>query len=213
MRIECKECSPAVWVIESPALLRKHVGELYAQIQGQDGKFVLSDQEKELEFSKTAEIILNPFEVDVNNKKFLNKVYSELKELAYQEDYYLQTQSLISSVTAYFMELEQSASISLKCGEFDLVQLLKALEIRIDDCEDEVLGKLGQYLHVISKLLRKKLIMFFNLSTYLETEEIETLLREAFYLDLHVLLIETQDIALAMPKKCYIIDKDSCEIY
>lgn len=213
MQIECRECSAVVWVIESPTLLRKHMGELYAQIHGQDGKFVLSDQGREVEIDKEADMILNPFEVDINNKKFLNKVYSELKELAYQVDHYLQTQSLISSVTAYFMELEQNASISLKCGEFDLSQLLKALEIRIDDCEDEILGKLGQYLHVISKLMKKKLVIFFNLSMYLEIEEIERLLNEAFYLNMCVLLIETQDIALAIPKKCYIIDSDSCEIY
>lgn len=213
MRIECRECAPAIWVIESPALVRKYVGELYAQIHGQDGKFVLSYQEREVELSKEADIIMNPFEVDVNDKKFLNKVYSELKDLAYQAEYYLQTQSLISSVTAYIMELEQSASVSLKCGEFDLVQLLKALGVKIDDCEETVLGRLGQYLHVISKMMRKRLVIFFNLSTYLEEKEIEKLLQEAFYLNLCILLIETRDIVLALPKKCYIIDRDSCEIY
>lgn len=213
MKIECKEGCTAILIIESPMLLRKYLGELWKQVHSQSGMFVLTDMEKEMEFHKEADMILNPFDVDVNDKRFLSKVYSELKEMAYQEDYYLKTQSLISSVTAYFLELEQNASVSLKCGEFELTQLFKALEIRIDDCENEVLGKLGQYLHVASKLLKKKLVLFFNLSTYLECEEIEELLKEAFYLDLRVLLIEAQEISLAIPKKCYIIDRDGCEIY
>lgn len=210
MRIECGENCVAIWVIESPTLLRKYLSGLCAQIRSQDGSFILSDQEKEIELNKKADMILNPFEVDVNDKRFLNRVYTELKELAYQEDYYLQTQSLISSVKAYFMELEQNASVSLKCGDFDLLQLLKALEISIDDCEEGVLGKLGQYLHVVSKLMKKKLVIFLNLSAYLEREEMEVLMREAFYLDLRILLIETREIVLEIPKKCYIIDKGGC---
>lgn len=213
MQIVFQENQAAFWIIESPRTLRTYLEELYDQTLGQEGNFVLSDQDMELDLSKRAEVILSPWEVDLNEKKVLNKIYSELKELAFSESYYLETQQLISSITSYFLDLEKDASVNLACEELDFSQLLKALGIRIDDVSDNRVDMLGQYLHVLSKLMGKQLVIFCNLSNYLEIWEIEALLKEAFYLKLYVLLIERSEYDVALDKKCYIIDRDNCEIF
>ena len=59
MRIECRENQAAIWVIESPRVRRKIIGELLEQFHGKAGQFVLSDQEKELDIGKSAEIIVD----------------------------------------------------------------------------------------------------------------------------------------------------------
>ena len=204
MQIECRENQAAIWVIESPGIMRGYLGELLCQFEGEEGRFVLSEEDKIWDISKQAELILNPFEVDVNDKKFTAKAYLELKELALNEDYYLETQQLISSITAFFMEIERGASVRLDYGEADITQIFKAFGVRIDDCENEMVGKLGQYLHVLSKLMRKKAVIFFNLSSYLEPWEIERVVQEAFYLKMYVILMETREIDIAIPKKYYI---------
>lgn len=71
------------WIIESPEAFSEYVREIYLQCEGKDGRFVLSQNGKELDMSKYAEIIFNVYELDVNNRKILNKVYQGLEDLAY----------------------------------------------------------------------------------------------------------------------------------
>ena len=51
------------WIIESPGLFSKYLQEFYVQCEREEGKFVLSDNDKELDMSKCVEIIGNPFMV------------------------------------------------------------------------------------------------------------------------------------------------------
>ena len=46
--INCTE-----WVIESPEYFSEYVMELAGQVEGKEGRFVLSDNEKEVDISKT----------------------------------------------------------------------------------------------------------------------------------------------------------------
>lgn len=213
MQIKCQENQAILWVMESPGIFRRYLKELSSQVQSKEGKFVLSHEDKELDLGKKVELILNPLEVDINDKRFVNKLYGELKELAFGESYYVQTRQMIHDVMVYFMELEQESSVSLDYGELDFVQLLKSLGVKIHDDTEETVERLAQYLHVSAKLMNKTLVVFVNLSAYLENWEIEKLLQEAFYLKLYVILIERRKLHLEIKKKCYIIDTDYCEIY
>ena len=213
MQIDCKENQAVLWIMESPRIFRTYLEAFLCQMQTREGRFVLSEDDKELELYKAAELILNPFEIDVNDKKILNKIYSELKEFAFGESYYLKTREMFGLLTSYFMELEKEMCIPLTCAEPDLVQVLKALDVKTEESECDMVEMIGQYLHLAAKLMNKKVIVFVNLSAYLESWVIEKLLKEAFYLKLYVILMERQEIDLAISKKCYIIDRDYCEIY
>ena len=52
------------WIIESPKLYANYLQELFSQQNGEDGGFVLSDKEKELNLAKNMEIIVNPFQIE-----------------------------------------------------------------------------------------------------------------------------------------------------
>ena len=54
--INCTE-----WVIESPEYFSEYVMELAGQVEGKEGRFVLSDNEKEVDISKNVELIFNIF--------------------------------------------------------------------------------------------------------------------------------------------------------
>lgn len=186
MQIEFVENQVIVWVIESPKLLRNYIKEF----------------------------ILNPFEIQVNEKRCWNKVCTELKEIAFSENYYMQTQQLFATINQYLLSLEMDSEMEFSWeGEIDFMQLLKATGIKIEESNDSLVEHLGQYIKVMARLLQKKVIVFVNLSTFLEKKEIEQLLQQAFYLKVYIILLESREICLEIPKKCYIIDKDSCEIY
>ena len=62
--INCTE-----WVIESPEYFSEYVMELAGQVEGKEGRFVLSDNEKEVDISKNVELIFNIFALDINERK------------------------------------------------------------------------------------------------------------------------------------------------
>lgn len=65
----------------------------------------------------------------------------------------------------------------------------------------------------IVALLHTRMIVFVDLADFLEKSELEMVMQQAKYLNLNVLLIESKQIYLESIQKCYIIDKDMCEIY
>lgn len=86
--------SPCEWIIESPELFSRYVKELFEQSNGEEGNFVLSEGEKEISISKFAEIIINPFSINKNDKRILGKLYTRLNDLAVAEENYLLTQEI-----------------------------------------------------------------------------------------------------------------------
>ena len=107
--IEIEPISPCEWVIESPKLFAKYIQELLKQSSGEEGDFIFSKDEKIIDFSKKGEIILNPFLVDINEKRIVNKLYVQLNELAHTEAFYMQTQEILHQIHQYIYELEQES--------------------------------------------------------------------------------------------------------
>lgn len=213
MQLEFEENQAVVWVMEAPQIFRKYGQELMAQADGHEGGFVLSDGDTILDIKQNLEVILTPYAIDLNDRKCLNKIYAELKALAYSEQHYVETQAILGQIHNYLIALEQDTCVNLSYAEPDFVQILKAFGIEIGDAEQDMLSKAAQYLKVAAWLLNKKVLVFVNLSFYLEKSEIEELLREAFYLKIAVILIEQHEISFSVAAKRYIIDKDNCEIY
>ena len=82
------------WIIENPQTFSSYVQEIRQQCNGEEGKFVLSHGDKELNFAKSVELIFDLLSVDCNDKRILTKLYTQLEQLAYGEQFFVQTQEL-----------------------------------------------------------------------------------------------------------------------
>ena len=69
------------------------------------------------------------------------------------------------------------------------------------------------YFFVLSELLGKKLLIFVNIRSYLENDQIRELMKNAVYNEISLLFIENIQRDFSKDEKYYIIDKDNCEIY
>lgn len=157
MQIELVENQAIVWVIESPKLLRTYAKELWYQTQAEEGEFVLSENGKLLDIQKQMEFILNPLEIQVNDKRCWNKVCTQLKEIAFAEQHYIQTQQLFTRIYQYFLSLEQDCEMEFSWEEeLDFMQLLKATGIKLEESNDSLLEHLAQYVKVVARLLKKR---------------------------------------------------------
>lgn len=204
---------PCEWIIEAPAFFQRVVQELYNQKNGLEGKFTLSLQDKILNISKKAEMIINPFAVDLNDKRILNKLYMQLSEQANSETFYMKTQEIRRQIYEYIFQLEQEYRYILNVDEeVDLNILFKAAGVRYEVFEEDFLDTLCRYMKIVSELLEIKLIICINLRSYLTAEQIITLINDVKYEEFGLLLIENQERSCLEGVNRCIIDKDLCEI-
>lgn len=206
--INCTE-----WVIESPEYFSEYVMELAGQVEGKEGRFVLSDNEKEVDISKNVELIFNIFALDINERKLISKLYMELEKLTADERFYVKTQEMKQYLQEYLLQLEQETDYILDLAdEIDFASLFKAFGIKYEVLEENFLERLVRYMRIVERLLKKKLFVFVNLRSYLSNQQIDELIKEATYQEIQLLLIETcaRDCIEGVTR--YIIDKDGCEI-
>ena len=212
LEIDIQENMPAVLVLESPDMMTLVVKELYDISYAGEGNFVLSLDNKVLSMEKTAEIIINPFNVDFNTRKIQSKLYEELIEGG---NIYVEEKSMIQSLTIdYLDKLIQNVSYEMITSniELDLLRLFKMYDVRLEPQCNSILETLIEYTKVLSRLLRKKFLILINICNYLDVDAVKELAHMCAYQKLNLLFIERRETDFQFPVKTYIIDKDKCLI-
>ncbi|UTC62607.1 type II-A CRISPR-associated protein Csn2 [Treponema sp. OMZ 787] len=204
-----------VLTIENKAFFTKFISELFNQYSGSEGKFILSEDNKELSIPKTCALILNPINIDINNKQNLNKIYSILKQNISDEYSYLKTCSIKSEILKYLDEILFSLDIPLKRNEeFDLISIFKAINISFEAEYNNLLEKIIDYISASVELNQIRCFIFINLKQFLNFKDLSELYKFARYIKTNLFLIEgTYTSTKEDCEKPYIIDNDLCEIY
>ena len=147
-------------VIESPVLMRNFVDQLYNQINGHYGNFVLSKDSTELNISKNIELILNPFIEISHAKKFANKLAVSLKELMVSENFYQKTAEIQSELLKFASLIAHEYSDTIIFSdEIDLTGIIKLLNFSFD-FEDSFLENLITYLKAVNKYFQINIFVF-----------------------------------------------------
>lgn len=202
------------FIIESPELFSKYLSELLLQINGEEGNYVLVEEDKELDISKYVEVVVDPFSVDFNNRKILTRLYSELSKIAYEDDNYLCTQEIMADIQKYLIKLEQTSNFMLNINdEIDVSGLFKTFNIKFEDYSDNYCDKLIQYIKILSELLNTKIFVLVNAHSFFTNEQIQEIILSASYNDVFILLIENQQkYCSGRDIHTIIIDIDGCEV-
>ena len=202
------------WILESPELYAKYLQELFSQQNGEEGQFVLSHKEKELNIAKSVEIIVNPFNVEINGRKILNKLYTELDQLSKSEIMYTKTLELTGKMQEYMLELEQNTEYILEFDmDLDMTALFKTVGIRHEEQETDFFERLIRYIKIAVNVLSTKVFVFINIRIYLTDLQMQELIKEISYQEVKALFIENQERSCMEGGMRYIIDRDGCEIY
>lgn len=200
-------------IIENKDVMYEMVSELFAQIQGSDGSFVLSDADgKELKLSKTVDCILEPVSLKINNKRNITQLFSEMS--TYCNDTLYDDKHKINS---QIVDLLDNLSMSLGYNvEFDLDilndNLFKAMNVKFSEDYENLKEKIIQYISVVSQLNQTVLLVFVNLSNYVTASVLTSICEYALGKKVNVLLIEASESFHDPIEKSYIIDNDLCII-
>lgn len=200
------------FVIENPKMYRDFLNELTEQINGMDGRFVLSQNEI-IDISKNAELIYNPIQINIeDNKKILSGILKEFTEIAIN-DFYDKTVELYCKINETISDLIFSSGQDLVYDDInDISQILKLYNIRPDTENLNLAEKILLYMELCEKYLKKKLFIFVNLHGYFSAEERELLFKDISYRCYNVLIVERYDVKSSPQELKRIIDMDLCEI-
>ncbi len=197
-------------VLESPLLMRQFIESLDAQINFDKGPFVLSDGQKTVPLAKYLELIVNPFAVDVNQRKILTKVHQELEKNAVREDMYQRTAEIRRHLHNYLQDLLMTVDYPLEYNfDFSLGKLLAPVGVQFA-MEDSLPGRVVQYIDLCSRLFSLKIFVVYQLSCIFSVEEMECFIRDMQYRKLSIILLESAAPDNIPFDKILVVDNDLC---
>lgn len=212
IEIELKENQISVLVVESPEKLSELIQELYLSKQGGEGKFLLSEADKLLNMGKFLELVVNPFAIDVNEKRIVQKLYQEI-ESQVQEQLVLETAEIHSRLISYLEEIAGKVTYPVI---FDLEQnvlgLMKTYNVRLETESITMLEKLVEYFRLLHQLCRVEVIVCVNLKSYLSEVELRQLYETVFYEKIALILLENVQREKVDGERICIMDRDWCII-
>ena len=216
-QIEFKENIVNLMVIEDKKVFREYIGELYSQCMdlNDSGRFVLSNEEKEIKLSKKVEIILDFYSLDINNKKIITKVYNKLKEISTEEDMYVETGKINSEIVRYVDKIVDISDYPLEFSiDIDIVDLFKMANVKFLKDYTSELDRICDYISVVNEITGKDIFIFVNFRDFFELDELEEFYKFITYKKIFLIMIENEinDVCNEF-EKVFVLDKDLCEIY
>ena len=213
LEIELKENVISVIVVEDVTLRLPMIEELYSQIMGKDGNWVLVENEKNYDLGKKAEIILEPFSLELNSKKVKTKLYQDIKAVA-QEFCFSQGLEVHSHICSYLECLLERIPYPVKYEEeWNLLELFKAYGVELAEECDSMCEKIFNYIKLINQVCGISIFVTVNIKQYLTDEQISELYKLAMYNKIQLVLIEFAVFNKSLDREeIYILDKDRCLI-
>ena len=176
--------------IEQGSLYYKLMNEFSAQCGGHDGGFVLSENNKVLNISKSAELITGYIPFDSNPKRLITRLYSKLESLCIGE-LYDRTIKLRSEISEY---MSMASSMIESDTEFndqvDLSVLFKCLELKFSCQSDRLSDKLINFIINSYELDNRRLFVTVGLLDFMSREEAELFFRTITSHKLTLLMFE-----------------------
>lgn len=210
LSLEMFENEVSVLVIENRGMMQELIEELYYQCEGSDGRFVLSAEEKIQDVEKKMEMIIDPFSLDINNRKVLTKLYQEIDELIKENLYkeQIELNAHISGFVQYICDLTPYHLNFLQ--EHSSLDIIKLANVKIEVEEMTMLERLTDYIGLMGDLCHYCIFVFINLKSYLPDASLEKLYEYARYHKVQLLLIENQMRNKLDTEMITIIDVDKC---
>lgn len=214
-KIEIEENTIYTLVFENKKYYRENIKELISQHKGNEGNFIYSNDNKETSFEKSSYIITDIFNIDINSKKILTKIYNSLLKQIIDDT--VEYNELTTHIRAYFEKLIFNSSFEVEQGEeIDINSLLKLGDFRIHVEYDDILEKFIKFLKVLVQLCGINIIFVVGLHNVFTDEEIKEIYKEVCVNKISIINIEYQQFDNLSDEnyieKVYIFDKDNCEI-
>ncbi len=197
--------------IEAKEKMRELVRDLWKQTQGDIGEWVWYD-EKTMSLAKNAELIINPFAIDCNNKKVLNKIYQDVNSVA-QTEMVEDTMIVNSAIISYLEKVMEYLPYHMEYQmDMDIQGMMKLYDVRISSEDESLADYIVYYCKVMHQICGISLFCFINLTDFISENELKEMYCTLLYEKVQIVLIEGKEKKLSEYENGIIIDNDLCVI-
>lgn len=201
-----------VLVVEDEKSFYLMCADIYAQINGGEGQFVLSDVDKSVSFSKSCLFLYNYFSFDCSDKKICIGLHKELQELQ-EKNFPLEFLKINSAILGLFERLNAESEFPIDYSdEIGFLNLLKLYGVCFENDSEGLLSQLVAFIKISTFYLSVKCVFLLNVKSFLSKEEIKELYHEAGLACVPLFLLENCQRDKLDGEIIRIIDKDLCEI-
>ncbi len=196
--------SGTILAIEDVTVFSYLVRQLYNY--SEDGELKLFD--KKLHSLKESElmIVTDILGYDVNAPTILKLIHADLEDQLNEKP---EVKSMVEKLAATITELLAfeclENELDLEYDEITILELIKALGVKIETQSDTIFEKSLEILQVYHYLTKKRLLIFVNAGAYLTEDEMEKLLEYSCLASQTVLFLEPRKL-YDFPQ--YILDED-----
>lgn len=212
--IDFEEARVNTLLIENTGYFRYVVGDFIAQVDGNDGKFSLSSDNKSIDISKKVLVLSDIFDLATGINKSNNKINQYVKILSI--DYLEKSKKIASDIERYIDGLLENTDLPIvRTGGISIDNILKVANLKVE-CGEDIIENIINIFDVCSALLGTKLFVFINIHSMMSDEEWKCFIRTIVMKECNVLVFESK-----MPRnrildnnieRLYIIDEGLCEI-
>ena len=212
IRVDFNECLPLVLSIERSDVFCDLVREIMLLVEGNSDRIIIQRNAENLNLNKLGDFIMNPFALDINQKKIIGKIHKDLTQVA-NEELYVESSELSRVIIDYLDNLLQRLPYDLVYeAELDILTLLKAFGVKLDDSDMEFLSRIICYVKAMHRICGVEIFFFLNIKQFLSSEQVAELYKSCCYEQVSLILLEGCFRERAENESNLIIDKDYCII-
>lgn len=199
-------------VIEKQSLFTEICTDIFNQLQGLDGKLVISSDDKLLDVGKNAELLMQFIPFELNRKNLITKLISKAEHLANEPEYYEYTVQELANLEKYLWSITESLDGNILFPKISISSIIKASGIEFEDDYKRLGEKIIDYMELVREYDKNKLFIIVNLRSYIDDYEFDDLLDTIIRKQFDVIMIENCEKNLSKLEKRFIIDSSGCEI-
>ncbi len=195
---------PTILVLEDVQVFAQMVRNLYQYDEDSELKFF----NRKFKSLKPSELMLvtDILGYDVNAPSLLKLVHADLEnQFNEKPEVKSMVEKLANTITELIAYECLENELDLEYDEITILELIKALGVKIETQSDTIFEKMFEVLQVYKYLNKKKLLVFINTLSYFKREEIAQILEYIHLSDMVVLFLEPRKIDGFTQ---YILDED-----
>ncbi len=195
-------------IVENVTQYRKIAEQM---ILGGDGNICFFENEEEVDKKKIL-VIHDYFCLNLNDRKFLNRIYAQLDEEAQSGEMMLKTVTMQSVIAQYLEELMFQTDYNIVMEEeVNLQELFKAAGIHIYQEGESLMNKIVDYIGLYTQMFFSRLVVFVGLWEMFTPEEITKIFRYCELNKHYVFDVERRDGQEIFGNKI-LFDEDLCRV-
>lgn len=199
-------------VVENQKKFSEILMDIVAQLEGNEGRTVLSKDNSLLRMDKNLELLSQFLPFDINRKSLLTKITARMQEMAVGEDFYLQTQELLGEWEKFCLDLSVQLVGDFNFTKISVESLLKSAGVEIEGSYERLGEKILDYMELVNAYEGTKVFVFVNLRSFIDDVEMKVFLEEVIKRNYEAIFIESSEHPIISGEKRYIIDADLCNI-